>query len=63
MQWKAIAQFLTPQVFKLIWNFIRFNYYLTYFFLLQTSNTLYLIQKQLAGGGGGGFVEGRGRCI
>ena len=52
MQWKAIAQFLTPQVFKLIWNFIRFNYYLMYF-LLQTSNILYLIQKQLAGGGRG----------
>ena len=62
MPWKAIAQFLTPQVFKLIWNFIRFNYYLMYFFAANIKHTLFN-PEATGGGGGGGFGEGRGRCF
>ena len=62
MQWKAIAQFLTPQVFKLIWNFIGFNYYLMYFFAANNKHTLF--NPEATGGRGGeGIRVGEGKML
>ena len=57
MPWKAKAQFLTPEVFTFIRNFIRFNLIYYYF---MVANIPYLFQKQIGQGGGGGGGESRG---